>query len=349
MSSRKYVGLDVHKATITATVRDHRGKLISTSVFQTSAEAVRDFLAGLSGQRHLTFEEGTHAAWLFELCSPLVDALVVCNPRHHHQPRGKSKSDRIDAENLSLWLFEGRLTSVYHHPHDTARLKQFVRSYDALVRDRTRIKNRLKALYRSRAIACAGPAVYDATRGLAFVERLPDGQRQRAARLLRQLEALRPLVVEAQLELRREVRTHAAYPLLRSLPGFGPVRVAQTIAAIVTPHRFGCDRQLWSYAGLSVVTHTSSDYEVQDGEVRRRQRQVATRGLVRTCNTQLKEVFKGAAQTAIARPPFQARYERLLERGLAAPIARVEVARLLASLVLKLWKKGEAFDACRVR
>ena len=348
MSSRKYVGLDVHKATITAAVRDARGKLISTSVFQTSAEAVRDFLGGLSGQLHLTFEEGTHAAWLFELCSPLVDALVVCNPRLHHQDRQKSKSDRIDAENLSLWLFQGRLTSVYHHLHDTARLKQFVRSYDALVRDSTRVKNRLKALYRARAISCSGTAVYDATRGSAFVELLPDGQRQRAWRLVRQLEALRPLVVEAQLELRREVRTHAAYAVLRSLPGFGPIRVAQTIAAIVTPHRFRRDRQLWSYAGLSVVTHSSSDFEVRDGELRRRTRQVATRGLVRTCNRQLKEVFKGAAQTAISRPPFQARYERMLERGLTAPIARVEVARGLASLVLRLWKKGEAFDASRV-
>ena len=59
MSSRKYVGLDVHKATMTAAVRDGRGKLISTSVFQTSAEALREFLAGLSGHLHLTFEEGT--------------------------------------------------------------------------------------------------------------------------------------------------------------------------------------------------------------------------------------------------------------------------------------------------
>src|SRR4029450_440047 len=115
MSCRKYVGLDVHKASITAAVRDGRGKLISTSVFQTSALAVRDFLGGLSGQGHLTFGEGTHAAWLFELCSPLVDRLVVCNPREHHQRRGKSKTDRIDAENLSLSLFHDRLTSVAHH------------------------------------------------------------------------------------------------------------------------------------------------------------------------------------------------------------------------------------------
>jgi transposase len=349
MSCRKYVGLDVHKASITAAVRDDRGKLISTSVFQTSAEAVRDFLGGLSGQIHLTFEEGTHAAWLFELCSPLVARLVVCNPREHHQRRGKSKTDRIDAENLSLWLFDGRLTSVYHHQHDTARLKQLVRSYDALVRDQTRIKNRIKAIYRSRAIACSGTAVYERRQREAWLERLPDdGQRRRADRLLRQLEALRPLVIEAKAEVRREVRGHSAYAVLMSLPGFGPLRVAQTIAAIITPQRFRRDRQLWSYAGLSVVTHTSGEYEIKDGALERRHRHAATRGLTRSCNHQLKEVFKGAALKAITTAPFQRRYERMVARGLKEPIARVEVARSLATLVLTLWKKGEAFDASRI-
>lgn len=350
MSCRKYVGFDVHKASITAVVRDGRGKLISRSVFQTGAGAVRDFLGGLSGQVHLVFEEGTHAAWLFELCSPIVHRLVVCNPREHHQPRGKSKTDRIDADNLSLWLWQDRLTSVYHHQHDTGRLKQLVRSYDALVRDSSRIKNRIKAIYRSRAIDCSGQSVYEQRQRAGWLERLPDdGQRERAERLMRQLEALRPLVIEAKAAVRREVRGHAAYGVLVSLPGFGPIRAAQTIAAIVTPHRFRRDRQLWSYAGLSVVTHTSSEYEIADGELRRRARRVATRGLVRSCNHQLKEVFKGAALKAITKPPYAGRYERLLARGLAEPIARVQIARDLATMVLTLWKKGELFDASRVR
>jgi transposase len=349
MSCPKYVGFDVHKASISAAVRDHRGKLLPKAVFQTDAEAVRAFLRGLSGDVHLAFEEGTQAAWLFELCVPLVHRVVVCNPREHHQRRSKSKTDRIDAANLSLWLWQGRLESVYHQLHDTGRLKQLVRSYDALVKDSTRVKNRIKALYRSRAIACPGRGVFGARGRAAWLAKLPeDGLRTRAEALLRQLDALRPLLADAQAKVRREVRGHAAYPLLSSLPGFGPVRTAQAIVAMVTPHRFRRDRQLWAYAGLSVVTRTSAEWEVRGGELERRERRVATRGLRRECNWRLKEVFKGAAETAIRRPPYRARYERLVARGLKESIARVQVARHLATLALTLWKKGECFDASRV-
>jgi transposase len=84
-----------------------------------------------------------------------------------------------------------------------------------------------------------------------------------------------------------------------SVPGFGPLRSAQAIVAIKTPMRFRRARHLWAYAGLSVVMHTSADYELKDGGLERRQRRASTRGLVRSCNWQLKAVFKGAAETAI--------------------------------------------------
>ena len=347
MSSRKYVGFDVHSATISAAVRDASGQLITESVFTTNAESVCAFLRGLGGEVHLTFEEGTQAAWLFELTLPLVASVLVANPRKVAQEG--SKTDRIDARKLSLGLFRGTLSGVYHHDHGSARLKELVRSYETLVKDQTRIKNRLKALFRSRAIGCSGTRLYATAARESFIEQLPDtGQRQRARWLYEQLEGVRPLVIEAKLAVRAEVRQHRAYPILMSLPGFGPVRTAQAIVAIKTPHRFRRDRQLWAYAGLSVRMHTSADYEIENGQLRRRVRQATTRGLVRHCNWQLKEVLKAAAETAIRSEPMKGRYERMVARGLKESIARVVVARQLATLMLRLWKKGECFDASRL-
>ncbi len=63
--NRYYVGLDVHKASICIAVLNGDGKLVMESVIETSAATILDFLSSLRGQVEVTFEEGTHAAWLY--------------------------------------------------------------------------------------------------------------------------------------------------------------------------------------------------------------------------------------------------------------------------------------------
>ncbi|MGH7263449.1 MAG: hypothetical protein ACREMB_01155 [Candidatus Rokuibacteriota bacterium] len=59
----------------------------------------------------------------------------------------------------------------------------------------------------------------------------------------------------------------------------------------------------------------------------------------------LKDVFKGAATAATARPgPLQDYYHGLLARGLREELARVTLARKFAALTLRLWKKGARYD-----
>ncbi|HLG14182.1 MAG TPA: hypothetical protein VJH03_06560 [Blastocatellia bacterium] len=70
-------------ATIVAAVHDSSGSCLMESIIQTRADAIRAFINGLSGTVHVTFEEGTHAAWLYELIKPLVAEVVVCNPRRN--------------------------------------------------------------------------------------------------------------------------------------------------------------------------------------------------------------------------------------------------------------------------
>src|ERR1700750_1803223 len=62
-----YVGLDVHKASICVAVLNAAGKLVMELVVETSAATVLDFRKGLRGQVEVTFEEGTHAAWLYDV------------------------------------------------------------------------------------------------------------------------------------------------------------------------------------------------------------------------------------------------------------------------------------------
>ena len=81
MNSEKYIGLDVQQATISVAVLDDSGKWVMECILETKAATILEFFAGLRGTLSVTFEEGTSAAWLYDLLRPHVARLVVCNPR----------------------------------------------------------------------------------------------------------------------------------------------------------------------------------------------------------------------------------------------------------------------------
>jgi len=82
-SETKYIGLDVHKETISIAVLNGSGKLVMESIIETEAATILQFVNSLRGQLHMTFEEGTWAAWLYDLLKPHVHRLVVCDPRRN--------------------------------------------------------------------------------------------------------------------------------------------------------------------------------------------------------------------------------------------------------------------------
>jgi len=49
-----------------------------------------------------------------------------------------------------------------------------------------------------------------------------------------------------------EARGDPAWPVLRTIPFLGPVRVALLLATMQTPWRFRTKRNLWAYPGLCV-------------------------------------------------------------------------------------------------
>ena len=345
MDTLRYVGMDVHKECIVTVVVNVHGKVLMESVIETKAQTVLDFVGGIRGTLHLTFEEGTHAAWLYDLLRPHVNQVLVCDPRKNYLLLAGNKDDRIDACKLAQLLRAGLLTAVYHGEHGTRTLKELARSYEGLVQDCTRVKNRLKALYRGRAIPCGGQAVYGAARRDTWLQQLSEpGARYRAEQLYRELDGLTPLRDEVRAAMVAESRKHPAQRVLQGIAMLGPVRVAQLIATIDTPHRFRTKRQLWAYSGLAVVTHSSADYRVMHGEIRRTARAQSPRGLTSQYTRTLKEVFKGAALMASVRGVFKPYYDALVQQGMRPALARLTLARKIAAITLAVWKKGEAFD-----
>jgi transposase len=326
------------------------GKKVMQSVIETGAERVRGFLKQLRGKVYVTLEEGTQANWLHEVVRGMVTEVVVCDPRQNKLLQSGNKNDRVDAQKLAELLRNGSLRGVYHGDNGVRTLKELVRTYNCLVSDTTLVMNRLKAIYRGRAIACGGHDIYRQDRRGQWLEKLREpGAKQRAGFLYRQLAALKPLRHEAKRAMVKEARRQAAYPWLLSVPKLGSVSVAQLMAVVGTPYRFRSKRQFWTYVGLAVVTCSSADHEVVNGVMRRSTRPIATRGLNRNHNHLLKRVFKNAATSACHSGPFKAAYDLRVAQGMAPSLARLTIARQLAATTLAIWKRGEQFSPERMK
>src|SRR6202522_2481505 len=83
MDSVKDIGMDVHKEAISVAVLNFSSKLVMECTIETKATTILDFRKGLRGSWHVTLEEATWAAWLYDLIHPHGTELVVCNPRRN--------------------------------------------------------------------------------------------------------------------------------------------------------------------------------------------------------------------------------------------------------------------------
>ena len=346
MNSGKYIGLDVHQATISVAVLDSTGKVVMECILKTKAATILEFFAGLGGALSVTFEEGTWAAWLYDLLKPRVDEVVVCNPRKNALLKDGNKSERIAARKLAELLRGNQLKPVYHGETGVRMLRELARSYLTIVKDVSRVINRLKALYRSWAIPSAGRDVYYSRPRAEWLAKIQEaGVRRRAERLYLQLDMLKKLRQQARRELLAESRKHAIPSKLRQIPYLGPIRSARAVALIQTPHRFRTQRQLWAYSGMALETRISGEYSYATGQLRRSKKLISIRGLNKDHNHDLKGLFKGVATMASERPgPLQNFYQALLAKGMKPTMARLTLARKIAAITLTLWKKGESFD-----
>src|SRR5216110_1007612 len=148
-----YAALDLHSAYSVLGSMDHSGKTQSRMRFATEAERLRAQVSALKQKRrpvHLTMEAGALTRWASGIVRPLVERLIICEPRHnrliHSNP---TKCDEADVEGMCLLLRLGKLKEVWMGV-DRAREIYRALVYELLNwRDAQReLKSLLKARYR---------------------------------------------------------------------------------------------------------------------------------------------------------------------------------------------------------
>jgi transposase len=340
----RYIGIDVHSESCTFAVLGSNGKRLKEAPVETNGQALTDYVRGIAGRKHVCLEEGTHAEWIYELLEPLVDEIVVTIPEANHG----NKNDSSDAWRRAEELRRGTIArAVFKAPDRFTALRAAVKAYIATQRDMVRAKTRVRALYRSRGIQGLTSEIYDPERSSLWLVQLPAAQRRRMELLSMQLEGLVQAHQVAANWLLEESKNVPLIRLLKTAPGVGPIRAAQIVAIVITPHRFRTRRQFWSYCGLAIVTRSSADWTKDTHGTWVRRVVPQTRGLNQNRQPLLKNVFKGAAETVIhtmPQHPLTANYARMIAAGTKPNLARLTLARRIAGAVLAMWKNQERYD-----
>ena len=346
MTSTKYIGMDVHKESISIAVRNAAGKVVMECVIETKASTVLQFIDGLRGNVHVTFEEGTWAAWLHDLLKPHVTKLVVCDPRRNALLQEGNQNDRVDARKLAELLHNNQLRAVYHGDHGLRTLKELARSYLTITQDLTRVMSRVKAIYRSWAIPCAGKQVYAPRHRAEWLREINEpGVHRRAEFYISNSMRCDACANKCDGICWRRARS---------------IRLGNNSAEFprsVRSGRLSCSefyrpRTGSAPSGSSGLIVVSASRPQQRGSphcertTANGKKKVEIRGLNRNHNHDVKNLFKGAAIVAATKPgPFAEFYAELVAKGMRPEMARLTLARKIATIVLIVWKRGVCFDA----
>lgn len=331
----RYLGADVHARSTTVEVLGPSGRCVRRNVVETNGQALVTYLKQLAGNLHLCIEEGEWSQWLVE---------IVVFPGEW---KPGSRNDAIDAHELADRIRTRRLPrTVYKDPRRFTDLREYSRAYTMVTRDVARTKCRIKSLFRGRGISVSGDSVYSEAGRAKKVTLLPTATRQAVELLGRELDHLLELKEEAEKVMVRESHRHKISRIIETAPGIGPVRAAQMLPIVITPHRFRTKRPFWAYCGFGIIVHSSADWMRDDGRwIRSRVNQ--TRGLNFNHNHTLKAIFKGAAITVLRHTkshPLKDDYDRLLENGTKPNLAQLTIARKIAAIVLAMWKREERYQ-----
>jgi transposase len=245
-----------------------------------------------------------------------------------------AKTDRIDARVLAELARRDLVPAIWLPDPETRAERERARFRLHLVRHRVALKNRIHATL----IAFGHPVpVSDlfGTAGRALLERLdiPEPWATTLATSLRMVDDLERDIAACEVELRRLGADHPDVPLLMSVPGIAWV-LGYTIASEIGDiGRFASPKKLAGYTGLCPFVRQSGGRD--------------DRGpLALNGPKYLRWALIEAATHAARHPAYRARYERTKQRlgkQRGSKIARVDIARELASAIWHMLTKREPF------
>lgn len=337
LDSTMTVGCDLGDKKSDLCVLSQGGAILHRQRMETSRRGLHRFFADQS-RVVVVLEASVHSAWVSRQLGELGHRTIVANPRRVQLiAKGKSKSDRVDAELLARLgrVDPGLLSPIQHRGIQAQVDLAMVRSRATLVETRTKLVNHVRGIVKS-----CGERVRKCHVEV-FVKRatpdLPDSLRETLAPILSVIDRVTVEIKAIDRKIDKELPER--YPeiiILRTVDCIGPLTALTYVLTIDDPTRFSKSRKAGAYLGLCPARRQSGG---GDPELR----------ITRCGDAYLRSLLINCAQRMLG--PFGKDSDlrrwglELAERGKknAKKRAVVAIARRLAVLLHRLSITGEVW------
>jgi len=316
---KRYVGLDVHAATIAVAISERRGQARSVGVIENSPAAVKKLLKKLGDRKTLRvcYEAGPTGYGLYWQLTKLgIECDVVAPSMIPKKSGDRVKTDRRDAEKLARSHRAGELTAVWVPDLAHEALRDLVRHREAARSDTSRAKQRLLKFLLRHGKRCESRAWTHPWWRWVQKERFDFVAQDVAledliAEVLRQQQRVErlDLAIDKAID-NAPAHMQAIIEALQSMRGIARLTAVTIATEVGTFARFTHPRQFMGYGGVVPSEHSSGS----------RQRKGA---ITRTGNAHLRRVLVEAAHHYRHRPWLNNRLKKVHEHQ---PAEIVEMA-----------------------
>lgn len=250
-----FVGIDLHKKTITLCVVDKERTVLDRKRFYCSEpERIAGFFEGL-GTFQAVVEATASYEWLVSLIEPLADRIVLAHPKKLRViAESTRKSDQLDAQILAEFLALDMIPQAYRPSKRQRAHRILVRHRSYLSRRLTSVRNKIRRIMSN----------YNADRedlftemGLVYLSKTAvlEADRFVLDQLVLEFRAYTGQLAETDQRLRAfakeaPAKEAEARAILDTIPGVGPVTIDVVISELGDIRRFRSQKKVCAYAGL---------------------------------------------------------------------------------------------------
>jgi len=330
-----YVGIDLHKKTISIWAVDQERRKVAHKRLACSApEVIVDYFRKL-GAFQAVVEAAASYEWLVRLIEPFAERVVLAHPKKLRIiAESTRKSDKIDARVLAEFLALDMIPLAYRPTPRQREHRVLVRHRSYVQRWITSIRNKIRRILSD----------YNADRKDLFTEagleylaqvQLSESDRFAVKQLLKEWEFQRARLQDLTAALKKfiakaPVAEAEARELLQSIPGVGTVTTEVVLSELADPKRFRAGKCAVAYAGMAPGQRESAGKKKE-------------LHIERTGSKMLRWVLVEAAWQLVRRT---GRWRVIFER-LSARIGRkkaiVAMARRLLGVMMALLKSGQPY------
>ena len=322
------IGCDFHPGFQQVAIFDNLTGEIEEKRLQHRAEA-EQYYRSLAGQQvRVGMEACGHYPWFERLLAEMrIELWMGDAAQVRASVVRRQKTDRRDAEHLMDLLRENRFPRIWVPSLEVRDVRQLLVHRHKRVQARTRTKNQLQAMALSHGVQKKCKLWTKVGRiELEQVPLLPYAA-ERRKKLLAELDELEVEIVELDRRVAEEARQRPEAGLLMTHPGVGPVTSLAMVLTLGPAERFESAKQVGSYFGL-IPTEESSGGKQRLGRISKQG------------SSFLRFLLVEAGQTAARYDPQLKRFYRRLAARKNRGVAKVAVARKLATRMYLMLREG---------